>query len=67
MAQKINLAVLNKKKEELDQKEMHEARGGGTACGSCSSIDDNNEAVFLIIEGASCGCGSIWVIFGLSL
>jgi len=64
MAQKINLAVLNKKKEEIDQQEMREARGG-KGCPSCAFNIDNTTSLEVYYMLAACQCGSIWVLEGL--
>jgi hypothetical protein len=64
MAQKINLAVLNKKKEELDQKEMHKVRSGH-GCPACAFNIDNSTALEVYYMLAACQCGSIWVVEGL--
>ena len=62
---KINLAVLNKKKEEIDKKEMHEVHGGALCDGACTVIFDNTSATSMR-QSYACPCASLWVVFGLS-
>jgi hypothetical protein len=63
MAQKINLAVLNKKKEELTQTEMAKNLGG-IICG-CSPIEVTLNYNLNLIDQPPCQCGSIWMVFGM--
>ena len=65
MSQKINLATLNKKKEEIDRKEMHELRGG-RGCSGCGDYQSTNSTDQFMQSIEDCGCGSIFVIFGLA-
>jgi natural product precursor len=63
VAQKINLALLNKKKEELVQSEMKEIRGGmdcDCIYDPLNEFIDNSE-----IDMHYCECGSIWMYFGM--
>lgn len=64
---KLNLAVLNKRREEITESEMIAVKGGVEPC-SC-------EAVITSMDIASmhnppiplCDCNSIWVIFGFAI
>ncbi len=69
MKQKLNLAVLNKRKEEMTEKDMTEVRAGVIDCDcdpGCYDWPtlhfDNLNAMY---SKESCPCGSIWVVLGL--
>jgi len=69
MKQKLNLAALNKRKEEITEKEMIEVRAGvfdcecGPGCFDWPSVRFDN--LNYTYSNENCPCGSIWVMFGL--
>ncbi|MCX6580501.1 MAG: TIGR04149 family rSAM-modified RiPP [Candidatus Aminicenantes bacterium] len=65
MAQKINLAMLNKKKEEIEKKDMHDVRGGRN-CYGCADYQNTSSTDGFMQSIEDCACGSIFVVFGLA-
>jgi len=73
MAIDINLAKLNKRKEEISKTEMKKVTSVGSGIpdepeeGSCSceSIIVQQD-VWETDQYRDCQCGSIWVVFGLT-
>jgi hypothetical protein len=70
MKRKLNLAVLNKRQEEMTVKEMNAVRAGRIKCEcevECGGIMETYDTVWNPIDFSSnCPCGSIWTIFGLA-
>lgn len=69
MKQKLNLAVLNKRKDEMTEKEMNAVRAGVVDC-QCEQECYNDRAVRFDslnynYSTDNCPCESFWVIFGL--
>jgi hypothetical protein len=69
MKQKLNLAVLNKRKEEMNEKEMNEVKAGSIKCEcevECHGYPTARSDIWTSVDtGENCPCGSIWTIFGL--
>jgi len=73
MSRDINLAKLNKKKEEISKIEMEKLTSGGPV----NTVDPGESCtcdptfiytdVWETDEIRNCHCGSIWVVFGLAL
>ena len=69
MKQKLNLAVLNMRKEKMKEKEMNEVRSGVLDCDCEPGCFDWPSVRYDTLNGAfdreNCPCGSIFVYFGL--
>jgi len=62
----LNLASLHQRQEEITENEMKVVVAGTNNCtDSCIGVDIAAE-IYTNIEISDCGCGSMWVIFGLS-
>jgi hypothetical protein len=72
MANRLNLAMLNKKKEEVSKSEMNKAKGGTVQLNreetcECNHVwIDNTFDVNIAVQTSACRC-SIWMILGLML
>jgi hypothetical protein len=81
MTKKLNLARLNKKREEISESEMAKfkagnkdlhgnVRGGDSCECECAALfvyEDVSGPVWLAPDSENCVCASIWVIFGLMI
>ncbi len=72
MKQKLNLAILNKRRGEVTKKEMSALRAGIARCSQACDTECGVD-IFLsrtmfdaYIVDPSCPCDNIWVIFGLA-
>jgi hypothetical protein len=73
MTRKLNLSMLNKKKEEISKIEMKKAIASGypdidsiIGVAKCTCDPTFISAdVFETDQWRECECGSIWVVFGL--
>ncbi len=67
---KLNLAMLNRKREEMEKSEQIAAKAGSDPCKGCY-YDCSPEyglwssLVEGIMDAINCPCGSMWVDFGL--
>jgi hypothetical protein len=66
---KLDLAILNKKQDELNTKEMNGVRAGRIDCEcevECNPVLNTYVDVWAGVDaGVNCTCGSVWTVFGL--
>jgi hypothetical protein len=71
MKHKLNLAVLRKRDEEMNEEEMKDVRAGAYEC-TCMALDCLEGAIIALdiqrstYYRVNCSCGSIWSAFGLA-
>jgi len=74
MAEKLNLAVLNKRKEDISKNEMNKTKAGLKQLDSantestcdCSLCGIVSFDVVVGTKADSCECGSVWMHFGMA-